>query len=444
MAANTQLGNVDSTNNIKLTFENIVDISNNVTQENIDKLRKCHLHVKADKIALENGHPTRLLLTADRYSADMSNAAIRRCNGLIVCGGKVLVYPQEMLNIRPNIKTVIKNWNRYSQYNIIDGSVISLYYFDNKWRIATTNGYDVNDLKWNNSDITYQTVLMQLFSDNRINLNDLNITLSYTFIIRHPSIHLFKRDPMGLWLIRACNGTSEVPLDSLSRPLRCLMRQQARNRLLSYKQINDICKSALHNYVKNPRGSNINYGFILRIENTNSGQDLGYDTNVLLESNMLKKIRQLIYNLPKGDLRPAKPRQYCILRAYLNYSQRPVFKALFPEYLPTFDQYNKLFVEATNCVMNCMRNRNTRAKLIEFHNEPYELIAFNLLADIERMENVNTFDTTSNYILRDIIMDQKYLDLYYSIIYPINGQTVQTSQQPTAVNPPPGLTSKAA
>jgi hypothetical protein len=410
-------------NNTKLSFEDILDISSNVTQDNIDKLRRQHLHVKVDKEALEAGKPVRLLLTADRYRADMTNPTIRKCNGMVLCNGKILVYPQEILNLRPNIKEVVKNWNKYSQYSVIDGSTVSMYYFDNKWRISTTNGYDVGGLKWNNSDITYQTVMTQLFSDNKISQNDLDVSLSYTFIVRHPSIHLLKRDPMGLWLLRTTNGASEVPIDSLYKPIRSLMRQLARTRPMSYKQVNDICKSALSNYIKHPRSSNIHYGFILRAD-----CELGYDTNVLLESTMLKKIRQLIYNLPKGTFRPAKPRQYCILRAYLNYSQRPIFKALFPEYLPTFEQYDNLFAQVTNCIMNCMRNRNTRAKLIEFHNEPYEIMAFNLLSEIERMENVNTFDSTSNYILRDIVVDPKYLDMYYSVIYPVVPAT------------PPGLT----
>jgi hypothetical protein len=385
-----------SHNHDSITFDRLLKLSCDISSQTLNQLRKWNIHYKLDKPS------GRLLLTADRHKANHDIAAIRKCNGLILHNGNVLVQPQEMLNAHARLDDVIANWSRYTQYAIIDGSVISLYYFDG-WCLSTTNGYKVNDYGWDGSDdTTYMDVLLEALSVHNLSLDDLDTTLNYTFIIRD-SRHLFTADKNGIWLLQVCNGSTNITLPHLPQ----IPRQTARNNL-SYKHANEIAQGSLDNYL---RCGKIQYGFILRANN------LGRDSNILLEGTLLRKIRQFIYNLPKGKNRPDRPRSYCVLRAYLNYSTGSLFKKLFPQFIPTYAQLDKLFTDVTNKVMNCMRNRNLRAALIETHTDTVSAIAYKLMSDIDRMENVNTFDSTSVSILRDIIIDKKYLDDYYKIIY---------------------------
>lgn len=389
---------VQSVNQTIESLDDLLELSNNICQETKDRLLSCGINYKTDS--------KRLLLIANRARADMGASWVRKCNGLILCQGRVIAQPPELLSHTPSHKHVKANWGKYQQFRIYDGTLVTIYYYENQWCIATTNGYEVNNYKWGTGS-SYEEIMSELFGRWDIYMDSLDTSLNYTFNIKHSSIHPFRKDPDGIILIQAHRGGEPVPRTALAEKLQMMM--PIAEPATDYRVMMRVCRDALSEHLANPKY--VHYGFILR-----SADDLGADTNVLFESTLLKKIRQLAYNIPKGKLRPSDPHAYAALRAYLNYTQRAIFRQLFPQIAETFTEYDVIFKKAADKLMAVARNPTTRCKLLEKRNDIVDEIAFSVMADVERMENINMYDSTSNRILYDVVVDGKYLNTYYRIL----------------------------
>jgi hypothetical protein len=156
-----------------------------------------------------------------------------------------------------------------------------------------------------------------------------------------------------------------------------------------------------------------------------------YVSNVMLESEMLKKVRNLMYNLPKATYAEAVPvtatnrLKYTILRAYLSCPNKYDFLNLFPQFSEQYRTYDTLFSKLSNRIISALRNRNTRNTITDSAvknsrndmNVRIDKLAFSLVKHIEDCGRINAMDPQGPNIVLDFMMDKKHLDLYYTYLF---------------------------
>lgn len=163
----------------------------------------------------------------------------------------------------------------------------------------------------------------------------------------------------------------------------------------------------------------IHYGYILRDSRWHSV------SHVMLESTLLKQIRQYIYNLPNAKhgsatqtkITEANRLNYSILRAYLSpFAQREQFLRLFPQFIPTYGYYDDMMTKITKRVIKQFKGhtggRLSKGDKITTPNEAtpeptdskkIEVISRELYKHISSREKINPFDKNSVSLIRNYI-----------------------------------------
>lgn len=158
----------------------------------------------------DNGNVDLVMLThfSDNKHID-NNIDKKKCNGLIIdinnrkIISKVLPCPKE-------IKTPFPSYyegkeEEYTAYDILGGSIVSLYYFKG-WKLSSKNSFDLSsDTIYSSS--SFWEIFMELFN---MPLDVLNKDEYYNFLIIHPKLHLlnYKR----IYLISPSSSLPFPPL----------------------------------------------------------------------------------------------------------------------------------------------------------------------------------------------------------------------------------------
>jgi hypothetical protein len=118
-------------------------------------------------------------------------------------------------NFGENLEETNKfDWNNFYCQSKEDGSLITLFYYDGKWRV-TTRGSFANG-KINNSDMTWEELFFSVLSREKIDEIDLGTHLSFVFELVSPYNKVVKYYPQpDLFLLTVIiNGTGkEISLD---------------------------------------------------------------------------------------------------------------------------------------------------------------------------------------------------------------------------------------
>lgn len=159
-----------------------------------------------------------ILSTKQQGEIDFSNPLVNECNGLIACyeNGKwrALVVPLGTIcRSSVSMKSVSDALNngKYDVYEMLDATIMHIYYYDNNWCISTGKSYDLTNKpfnKVNGNPMTYLQIINDLIirKYNSFNLNKLNKDICYTVAIRHSSRHLFDESKH---LRQSCLGQSD-------------------------------------------------------------------------------------------------------------------------------------------------------------------------------------------------------------------------------------------
>lgn len=382
----------------------------------------------------------RVLLTSNRLKSDFGRQLVRECNGVVLeyPSWNVLSVPAMMFNPRFRITDVINNMDSYSIYEIKDGTTVTLYYYNSKWCLSSTNGFDVSDYQWMGASTYIQALqsVAKLYPD--FSFDKLDTKYAYTVGFRHSEFHPLLSDPAKLWLIQACNLT-ELNTNSVMVPENVNIGIPAQTATVVpgtkgralFKHMQDRNTNAMGRYLNSIRDvssvPDIHYGYVLR-SNSLTGATCA-NSNIILESDLLKQIRFLMYNLPKRKFSEAVPvtaanrLEYTILRAYLSCSTKYVFLNLFPQFGEQYRKYDILFTKLSNRIIAALRNRNTRESITatktpkDAMNARIDKLAFALVKHIEDCSRINAMDAQGPNIVLDFIMDRKHLDLYYTCLF---------------------------
>lgn len=152
----------------------------------------------------------------------VNDVLVREANGIIltqrenkiVCYG-IDVFEEMGIELNSDIMKKIET-NIAKVHEIPDGSFIKLYYFDNKWILATTKIADAKDAYWYGCP-NFHDMFMEILHDKYPGLlNDLNKQYTYVFLMQHPHNRIVNdsKEPMIYHISTTdLNGLNEIDVD---------------------------------------------------------------------------------------------------------------------------------------------------------------------------------------------------------------------------------------
>lgn len=411
----------------------------------------------------------RVMFIANRFKSDFTNPLSFECNGLIAeydkenNNYKLLVIPLELFNSQKLIKTEIENYyndGQYKLYKVYDGTIINLYYYNGEWKISTNKAYDANNLLFVNNK-TYQFVLDEIltyypdFSYENLDINKC-YTLCFKYTQYHPFIENIHYNNNKIILLQSIdmnefNNNKKLIInenDNIGLPI------SIQYDINNFKDINMIYLQLLNEIGRYKKEKHLAsyepiFGIILRSTNFSNTKDY---SNILLESNLMSKIRNLIYNhtftkklnfynvLDKTNTMMIDKNYYNMLnlislKVFLTKKDLNLFILLFPDFKPIMKMYDNMlkymtkyliknynvFITNLNNIDKILKN-NLNLDTIELPNEiPINFHKLNKLLSIIYIDLKNkklNLNVHENYdILYDYLNNLIYLDYYYSFFY---------------------------
>lgn len=135
--------------------------------------------------------PSYAVLNIDRYHSDYSQLAMMSHGTLLDIKNNKIVYigcPP----INPNYKSIeVKNRiisGRYNIYKAMDGTSISLYWYNNKWRMASAKNANIGQVSIGKC-ITYEEAFTECLAKYDLNLNLMDKNVVYSVVFKHPALH---------------------------------------------------------------------------------------------------------------------------------------------------------------------------------------------------------------------------------------------------------------
>ncbi len=334
------------------------------------------------------------------------------CNGLIVeTDGTTwtpLVVPIPTSKCKLNTRLVNEylSMNYYNIYPVYDGTIINLYFYDGAWVISTARGFQMNRQVFN--EMTYEDIISDILQRLTSSLDEfyanLDTTRCYSFGFKHPDIHPFLEcgEPVfDMWYIQSVALDDILNVDlytdneyicsviGVQQPIQFSVRKIHELFVLKEDAINTMS------------GDKPCFGFILRGSADNVGHD---NINLLLESSLMRAIRQLWYDGHSNKFivnRGYDRTKLILLNSYLDESRTEMFTKVFPQFVQSLDEIRA-------------RIQSLVDQVVEYRSIP----------ELECAPIVRFFDnevskiTSSNSreIIASIIVVPKYIDTYYKFL----------------------------
>lgn len=129
-------------------------------------------------------YPNLYMITYKRGISNLDNELVSQCRGLIVekSTNRIVCYTFNKSFEYENTDNDF-NWKNYKIQRSIDGTQIRLFYYNNKWNVATTRCIDAKKSFWN-SDKSFYDLFLETYPN--FPYDKLNINCSYAFVLCHP------------------------------------------------------------------------------------------------------------------------------------------------------------------------------------------------------------------------------------------------------------------
>lgn len=380
------------------------------------------------------GNITRIILRI-RKNNNVHPLFYYYCNGCVIdtIEWKPLVVPPITFNKRKNPETIESFYNQglYDVIKVIDGTVVTFYYFRNQWNISSSNSYDVSTFYWI-GNMTYAEVIYDLFTrlyssvaekyglefvDDRLDFTQLSKSKCYTIGFRHHNFHPLKKDPERMWNIQHVNLTNGYV--SFNDGIKGLPNQPVINAVSSMDQLNFINKTSISEATKeNPT---FNYGYILRSKNPSLTKEY---SSVILRSSLLKKIKKNIYEYPDNALKQCIDHtnrfEFISMKNFFNKAERNEMSQLYPQLLERFPLYSKCVDETVECSLAIVRNKQQPV----FEPLKYQAciiaLAYSLLGNVSKFEALDPYHQDTESVLKDYYSSAEYSILFLNAISKYN------------------------
>jgi hypothetical protein len=400
-----------------------------------------------------NGRIIRVLLRIKKNS-NVHPLVYYSCNGCVIdtVNWRVVSMPPLAFN-KQHIYNIVDKFlmqDMYDIFKVVDGTIVTFYYWGNKWNIASSNGYDVSSYYWI-GDLTYAEVIHDLFSrlypdaieQNGIKLIDnylldfnLDTNHCYTIGFRHHNFHPLLLDPECMWNVQHVNLTTKevtygngllgipnqtsMTLDKTTKTTSTTNDTPVKLDVVwSVDQLMSINKLSINNATK--LQPSFNYGYILRSKDASVTKQL---SNVLIESPLLRKIKKHVYEYPSNlfnqFINNKNRTEYIIIKNYFNKQEKNDIIQLYPQFSNVYTLLSKCISDTIACMIIIMKNKqaNTNEQL------PYKpcitILSYTLLKYITKYEAIDPFSKDIESILRDYITNIEYVVLFINTINKYN------------------------
>ena len=366
----------------------------------------------------------RVILYLDRRCADFKNSMVRECNGLVLeyikeKGWTILVVPPQAFNLNQiSMKYLFELYNSgvYNVYEALDSTIVNLYYYENKWCLATNKGYDSSNFILS-GEKTYVEVFNNIVEKKypKFNYDNLEKHISYTFSLRYAPYHIFN-EVVGfeannsIELIQAVNCYTLRPsydgVDGINTQTIVKFKDRNLNTLL-----NNV-KNAYTRYEKNIKMCNSKnkpfYGYILRTSNASVPNEY---KNIYLESSLMKLIRNGIYK----NNEPLRSLDYNKI-AYTLFMNR----SYIDKYKIVFSQFSYKFEKLFEFIQQLTSNIEISLKHDLVNDDP--VINKFIQQIILDMKSNNIISNQNNDITESVIYDYIYNKKYQTELYDLVNQ----------------------
>ncbi len=299
--------------------------------------------------------------------------------------------------------------------------------------MASTNGFDIGGFLWMGKH-TYSDIfdiVSKLYP--RFSYDTLDKNYSYTIGFRHPEFHPLLTDGARMWFIQCCaldqaNAAPYKIVTSASADIGIPIQMPSMIPELSPRDVMEWIAAtnnqAMNAYTVSMKGAMkgspyeqvtpvIHYGFILRSDTA----------DIIMESDLMKTVRKLVYNLPKNNYRnlvhiDALDRlDYAVLRAFLSENATGPFRILFPQFNEKFKTYNSLFLDLSSKIISILRQRSPTDARPDDSVAPIDKLAKYFAQHIQAQTGINVMNASGQSIVIDFLRDRRYLDMYYSFLF---------------------------
>ena len=173
-----------------------MELANFIQKNNITNFESLRIILENDpynlKIKEDNNFQT-LCLIHNHDKSNFSNKIVNECNGIILDKNtlKIICYTFDKCSEETNFPNNLDTNQLFMEYSI-EGSLIRLYNYDNKWILSTKRCIDANKSKWlstkNFVELFYECL-------GNINLDEIiNPKYCYSFIISHPENNIVSKE----------------------------------------------------------------------------------------------------------------------------------------------------------------------------------------------------------------------------------------------------------
>jgi hypothetical protein len=422
---------------------------NITTNEN----KTANKYIKFTYLESENKVVYKIILSYIReYNhGPVHHTLVNECNGAIIDAltWKLLVRPPKIFNQLTQSMTESINIgladDNYELIKIIDGTMVTIYNNDHPlygpiWCISTANGYDVSYIRWMGPK-TYAEIIYELLivypefveqsgltlendklcpGDTRLEFINLDKSQHYSFIIRTHNFHPLYQDPEGIWVI------DQYKENSTQIKLPGQIKYSIKDFKIKYSIKGNLTIDKIESIINttNELDKNINYGYMLQSKKHITGDVIDTcNLNVMIDSNLLKRVRDAIYKYPSSIIRDSLSHnnrtEYFIMKAFLTPINHTEFLSLFPHFKPMFDAFQVIFDCVVNTILQMRQNQLMSDTPIPVSPDQTPLLAVSnaLLEYITKSDvTFNPINADAKKIIKNYILKSEYAMMFLKLL----------------------------
>lgn len=310
-------------------------------------------------------------------------------NGIIIdaAEGRILaIHPKAMLLLHNDLSPISKN--KYRMYKAYDGSLVTVYYWNDKWCIASAKSIDFSDsCMFGTTKV--ETILKELLVKGGLTFGDLDKDHCYSFVFTHPEWHP-RVDTSELYYINAYNTKTCMQLDSMPDNLNGKIKTQE---VVNEMDNLDTVLTKLGEISK----SSFTAGYIFRATNN--------DIDYYIESAAMNILRKCIY-APSKNLRTFNQ---IALKNFLIGINNNALTTLCPQFKDSFMVFDtRVDILITRIITKLYYPRG------RYRSSRLETTANYFLNRVSQLVHPN--NTNARSIIYDTIVNHQYYDIFESLL----------------------------
>lgn len=377
--------------------------------------------------------PFRVILYTRGANIDFKNPMCKECNGLVLeynNGWKLLAMPQPAFCTNKismkKLNDVFKSGG-YDVYEVLDATILTLYYYNNSWRVSSTKGYDIGSTEMVEG-MSFIEAIQDLMDTKykAFRFEDLNQNWSYTIALRHSKYHIFDETK------HLANRTKHVPRAGVDMNSYIMVMSVADTSSASYveKHVSGLpyqspitikdqnaqtlfnyAKSAYTKYAKAHTLQNFKYkplyGYILRANRRSVPDE--YST-IYIESDLYRIIKSGLYK-DNTAIRKLDYNQLMV-QMILNHDRFEQYKIIFQQFEPKFKQLEEVIDSvAAEVAQHIIREGSSdEDQMVDVDENIIPEIARSIVSHFKNEPNI------TQSIIKDALYSKQYLQQVIRIV----------------------------